>query len=59
MKGGSQPERADVCADLTPPVTDERHRLAEIQDEDISILIRFFKTLDQWDRDAENPGKVV
>ena len=58
MKRGPQPD----CAKVRPNallLSGEPPAAVRIDDEDILILIEFFKTLDQWDRDAENSRKVV
>jgi hypothetical protein len=58
MKRDSQPDCAEARPNA-PLLSEELPAAARIDDEDILILIEFFKTLDQWDRDAENSRKVV
>jgi hypothetical protein len=58
MKRDLQSDSA-VCPARTSSVTGEVQAPIAIDDHDILVLVEFFKTLDQWDRDAENFRKVV
>jgi len=58
MKRGSQPDGTEVRANALP-ISAETRTAVTFDDEDILILIEFFKTLDRWDRDAENLRKIV
>jgi hypothetical protein len=58
MKRDFQPDCAEVRANA-PPLSAETRTAVTFDDEDLLILIEFFKTLDRWDRDAENLRKIV
>ena len=48
----SRPVVADACGSEEEVASDET-RTAELDDDSISALIRFFTVLDEWDREAE------
>jgi hypothetical protein len=58
MKRDLQSDAA-ACPARTLSVAEEAQAPVGIDDDGILVLVEFFKTLDQWDRDAENLRKVV